>query len=144
MFLGVSANMTAMDADEGRARLGVEIQRERRARFGTVEKARIAANVNRATWDNAEQGKRLREDRLAAIERALGWQPGTAWKIMAGDDDLEERRPTAGTDVRTAIENDPLLDDRLRRLLLAQYESMLNEMANTAGEGQAGETSRGA
>ena len=61
-----------MEESEGRMRLARYITERRRSRYGSVENAIRAAGVNRATWNNAEAGVRVRDDRLTAIEAALG------------------------------------------------------------------------
>lgn len=94
-------------------RLGRYITAARRARYGTVSKAIAAAGVNSLTWAKAERGERIREDRLTAIEKALGWEVGDGWVIAAGGE------PTRSTETVTALEalsNDDLLNEIRRRL----------------------------
>lgn len=57
--------------DEELKRLGELIQARRKAEHGTKYAAYKAAGVNSATWDRAEAGLPIREDRMGAVLRAL-------------------------------------------------------------------------
>lgn len=69
--------------DERRRDLGVLIKTARRRKFGTVQGALRAGDINRATWLRIEDGQPVREDRLSAAEKALGWPAGTAFQFLA-------------------------------------------------------------
>lgn len=75
--------VASKDADEHRQELGKLVEKARRRRFGSVQKALRASDVSRATWLRIEAGQSVREDRLAAAEKALGWPPGTAFQLLA-------------------------------------------------------------
>lgn len=68
--------------------LGLAVTNARKAKFGTVDKARTAAEVSRGAWDRVEQGKSVKDFTLTAIEKALGWPPGRAVAILEGASDL--------------------------------------------------------
>lgn len=54
-------------------------------KFKTVDRARIAAEVSRGTWDAVEKGKPVKDFSLAAIEEALDWPAGHALAILTGE-----------------------------------------------------------
>lgn len=116
-----------MSNEENRVRLGSYIRDRRRALFGSVENAIRTAGVNRATWNNAEAGNKVRDDRLTAIEGALGWNPGDAWRVMAGQEPTAEiaNSPQVSThlDLRRRIQEDPKLSKGIRRAMLALLDS---------------------
>lgn len=69
-----------------RAVLAERVKATRRAKYRTVDAARNAAGVARGTWEKAERGDPIKDFSLAAIERALGWEPGYAVEILNGRD----------------------------------------------------------
>jgi transcriptional regulator with XRE-family HTH domain len=78
--------MLTMDEHGGpRSRLGSYI-RQRRADLGmSVRKAAQEAEIDRDTWSAAESGNRaIHTHNVTAIERVLGWAPGSADKVLAG------------------------------------------------------------
>lgn len=77
MFLGVSGTVPLVNEDE-RKRLGKLIAAQRKTQYGTKSAAYKEASVNAATWDRAEAGESVREDRLQAIVRLL-------WPSTGGD-----------------------------------------------------------
>jgi hypothetical protein len=77
MFLGVSGTVPLVNEDD-RKQLGELITRERKRQYGTKSAAYKEAGVNAATWDRAEDGQPVREDRLTAIVRLL-------WPNSQGD-----------------------------------------------------------
>ncbi|MBN1174217.1 MAG: helix-turn-helix transcriptional regulator [Micromonosporaceae bacterium] len=75
--------------------------RQRRLELGlSVRAAAHMAELNRATWSSAERGARaLRQHNQANIERALGWTPGQAARILSGAPEAAATRagrPTSG------------------------------------------------
>lgn len=93
-----------------RQALGQWVTEGRRRRFTTKRAAYNAAGLNSATWDRIEDGKVVREDRLAAALRTL-------WPATGGDpqrllDNPSLREPTplplSSTTGRPAV--DPLLE----------------------------------
>lgn len=64
--------------EDDRKRLGELIAAQRRTQYGTKSAAYKEASVNAATWDKAEAGESVREDRLTAIVRLL-------WPSTGGD-----------------------------------------------------------
>lgn len=73
-----------MNEDENRRSLGRFVKRERLAKFKTVDRARAVADVSRGAWDNVEAGRKVKDFTLAAIEQALGHQPGLYDAVIAG------------------------------------------------------------
>lgn len=58
--------------------------REARVSLGlTKEGAARLGPLSSITWKRAEDGERIHELSLAKIERVLGWEPGTAARILA-------------------------------------------------------------
>lgn len=97
-------------------RLGDYIAAARRAHYGTVQSAVKAAGVNTATWTKAERGESIRDDRMTAIERALGWDLGDADRIAQGGE--PNTGEGASADLLSRYSVDELLDelrDRFRR-----------------------------
>ena len=124
-------------------RLGELVKAERRNKFGSIEQAIREAGVNRATWLRVENGQRVRDDSLSSIEHALGWTPGRAWRILAGDETVAstERRRTTDP-VRDAIV-DSGLSDHDKEILLAQLEVMRSRNDGGGGNGGAGTSTNG-
>lgn len=116
-----------MSTEQDRDRLALRVIEARRATFGTVEAAIRAAEINRATWERVESGQRVRDDKLGAIEKALGWNAGDAWRIMAGKEptvDLPASPQVSGhLTLRQQIEEDPTLSRGIRRAMLALLDS---------------------
>lgn len=71
--------------DDSRTVLAAQVKAARMAKFRTVDAARVAAGVARGTWEKVERGDSVKEFSLGAIEKALGWQPGHATRVLAGD-----------------------------------------------------------
>jgi hypothetical protein len=116
-----------MSDEEDRGRLAIYVRRRRRELYGTVESALRESKINRATWQRIEAGDTVRDDKLAAAEKALGWQPGDAWRVMAGEEPrLDE--PVAPEAARQASLRERVIDDRtlspaIRRAMLALLEA---------------------
>lgn len=113
----------------GRARLGEYVTAARRAHYGTVEKAIRAAGINRATWLRVESGEHVRDDSLVAVERALGWEQGDAWRIAAGLEPMSQgsAQPpvTPGfSALRAHIDNSPELPGYAKRAILAILDAV--------------------
>lgn len=70
MFLGISGSVPLVNDDDLK-RLGDLIAARRKAEYGTKFAAYKQAGVNAATWDRAEAGLPIREDRMKEILRAL-------------------------------------------------------------------------
>jgi hypothetical protein len=77
MFLGVSGTVLLVNEND-RKRLGKLIAEQRKTQYGTKSAAYKEASVNAATWDRAEAGETVREDRLQAVVRLL-------WPATGGD-----------------------------------------------------------
>lgn len=75
-----------MDADK-RNELAEAIKARRKAIYGTKVAAYTEAKVNAATWDRAEAGESIREDRLTAIIKTL-------WPRSEGDPEKISGAPT--------------------------------------------------
>lgn len=77
MFLTISGNVPLVNEDD-RKQLGKLIEAQRKTQYGTKSAAYKEASVNAATWDRAEEGQTVREDKLIAIVRLL-------WPSTGGD-----------------------------------------------------------
>lgn len=73
-----------MSNGDGLVRLGRIVKSERGRKFGTAQAAIREAQMNAATLKRVESGMPVRADRLAAIEKALGWPAGRAQRIIDG------------------------------------------------------------
>lgn len=86
MFLGVSANLAAMDemTDDERKRLGAAVREARMEQYPTKLAAYQDANVNSATWDRIEKGETVKEHTLRQVIKTL-WPPaGGDWRRVPG------------------------------------------------------------
>lgn len=119
-----------------RERLGALVARDRRQLYGTVDKARIAAKINTATWNKVEAGKPVAERSLTAVQRALNWPPDRALQILAGAElsGAEEGGTTQrmGDPVVDAIEASDLSRPNKDRLV-GMYWSLLDHQAASTG-----------
>ena len=91
MFLGFFATLLPMSIDGDLRRLGRVIASARKAHYGTVTAAHQAAKINRETWKRAERGEPVRDDRMAEIAKALGWDAGDPEVIARGGQPLAGR-----------------------------------------------------
>jgi hypothetical protein len=127
-----------MSNTEDRGRLATYVTERRRALYGTVENALRESKINRATWQRIEAGKRVRDDKLAAAEKALHWQPGDAWRVMAGQEPRVEEPVTPEgarqASLRERVIEDPVLTPAVRRAMLALLDA--NEERAEPGEGR--------
>lgn len=65
--------------------LGLAMQARRHSLGLSMMKAANLAGLNRATWTTAERATRaLRQYNYSAVERALGWSPGSVEQILSG------------------------------------------------------------
>lgn len=94
-----------MDEND-RKELGRRIAVARIRQYGTKSAAYKAADVNAATWDRAEQGLSIREDRLIAIVRTLWPDTGGDYRsVLAEDWAADAGSPKrAGEDIREWME----------------------------------------
>lgn len=69
-------------SDEERVRLGRLIATRRKSKFGTARAAYEAAGVNSGTWQKAEKGASIREDRMVAIVRLLWPETDGDWTLV--------------------------------------------------------------
>src|SRR5690606_25200823 len=84
------------------ARLGSRV-RQRRLELGLTQRdAAMAAGVSDQTWLNVERGTKVRDRTLVGVDRALGWQAGSAQRVAEGGEPVEERRPTRALEERVA------------------------------------------
>lgn len=97
-----------------RLRLGGYI-RQRRTELGlSVRKAAQAAGIDRDTWSTAESGSRaIHAHNVTAVERVLGWSPGSAARILSGGE--PDILPTPAP----RISGFEAMDDPLVRQILA-------------------------
>ena len=64
--------------------LGRAVRRDRVALGLSVVRAARVAGVDRATWARVEAGQPVRAGTLDAIEHAIRWRAGDAWRILSG------------------------------------------------------------
>lgn len=69
--------------EDDRKRLGELIETRRKLEYGTKSAAYQLAGVNAATWDRAEAGLPIREDRMTAVLRTL-FGIGTTPEVVLG------------------------------------------------------------
>lgn len=69
-------------SNEERKTLAGRIRMQRKDQFGTKSAAYQAANVNAATWDRAEDGAVVREDRLIQVLKTLWPESGGDWTAV--------------------------------------------------------------
>lgn len=67
----------------------------------TQRQLAVAAGVSDQTWVNIEKGERVSDRSLYAIDEALGWTSGSAWRVLEGGR-ATERKPTDSTSVLPA------------------------------------------
>ncbi|MGH7341866.1 MAG: helix-turn-helix domain-containing protein [Candidatus Rokuibacteriota bacterium] len=70
----------------GADRLGTFVRRRRTALDLSQRDAAARARISDQTWLNVEHGRGASERKLAQIERALDWPPGTIDAILGGSD----------------------------------------------------------
>ena len=72
--------------EEGWRRLGRTIARERAPQWRSRREFATAAGISARTVDDLERGRRdnYLDTTLAAVEYALGWQPGTCLRVVQG------------------------------------------------------------
>lgn len=107
-----------MPDEVDRKRLADAVRRDRLRLYGTVEKARLMAEISRGAWDHVESGDPVREFTLAAVERALGWDQGRSDEILRG-----ESVPVGESPLRRAILESRDIDDDIRAALLDLLDS---------------------
>jgi hypothetical protein len=103
-----------------RERLARAVRADRLRVYGTVEKARMAADISRGAWDHVEAGDPVREFTLAAVERALGWPQGRADTILnerSEQPDLRQKITESSLDPETKAAILNMLDQRERQEL---------------------------
>lgn len=95
--------------------------------WGKEEAAR-AAEISSITWKRVEDGHRVQDIKLRAVERALGWPYGSLTKIGRGELHAPGDPQVDTTDlIEVAIRADSGLSEDGRRLMLA----MLRELRST-------------
>lgn len=98
--------------------LAGRIQAERLAQFGSKSAAYRQAGVSPATWDRAEEGLSVRQDRLAAIVRTL-------WPHTSGDWTRIDDEPVPHAGPRDALlEYRETLDSMATQLELTADETL--------------------
>lgn len=101
--------------EKGRKELGRRIRAKRIKEFGTSTAAEREAKVNNATLKRAEQGLPVRDDRLAAIIKAL-------WPASDGDWERLDDPPASTTERPRAVGAEGL-----------SHAELLTELANRLG-----------
>jgi len=71
---------------DGWARLGQEVAQERGRHWRSRSAFARAAEISRRVLDDVEKGRRTNysDATFAAIEAALGWEPGTCLRVVQG------------------------------------------------------------
>ena len=71
---------------DGWARLGQEVAQERGRHWRSRSAFARAAGISRLVLDDVEKGRRTNysDATFAAIEAALGWEPGTCLRVVQG------------------------------------------------------------
>lgn len=110
-----------------RRTLGAAVARERSLRGKSVAHLAALAQMSHVTWARIEGGERAHSSKIAAVERVLGWETGTAEAILAGQD---PPRP----DPRVAyIMTSPVFTDEEKDHLLAALPPRKDHGRSAAG-----------
>lgn len=96
-------------------RLGALVTAERARQHRTVAGFARAIGLSKATVDNIENHRRTSYDTttVAAIEHAMGWQPGSVDRVLSGLQPV----PVADADLTAVIDAWPTLSPGARRML---------------------------
>lgn len=128
-----------MSSSDDRDRLGQYVTERRRTKYGSVEAAIRAAEVNRVTWRKVELGEAVRDASLSAIEKSLGWNPGDAWRVMAGKEPTAEMQATPEVrqhvDLRQQIASELADDPFIRNAMLSLLDAH-QDIATRKDEGR--------
>lgn len=84
----VSGSMIEVISGEDRVRLGEKIRKARADAGMTATAAAAHADMSPTTWGRIERGENVsvRPNTYAAIERVLGWEPGSIEIVLEGGD----------------------------------------------------------
>lgn len=130
MFLTISGTVSPVNESE-RKQLGELIASQRKTQYGTKSAAYKEASVNAATWDRAEAGETVREDKLRSIVRLL-------WPSTNGDPEKALARASNEwsnwEDRDTPLAHDESEGDRIASWAAEHFERInhaLAEMADT-------------
>jgi transcriptional regulator with XRE-family HTH domain len=102
--------------DRGWARLGARVTAQRvRLGYRSVRSFAAALGMSTTTVDSIEHGRKSSYDpsTIAAIEHALGWQPGSAERVVRG----LEPQPIEDPDLTAVLDAWPRLSPGSRRML---------------------------
>lgn len=94
--------------EEQRVELSGRIKEQRISQFGTITAAIRAASINTETWNRAERGEKIRDDRMAAIVKVLWPHSGGMWNRI--DDPVEAPRESAPAPVGAGVDPEVLAD----------------------------------
>lgn len=97
------------------------LERRRERGYRTQAEFAAALGVSRRTVAALERGEHpMSDDTVAAVERVLGWSPGSVDAILAG------KQPTADTasELHVIEQAWPSLSPRERAILLAVLEAL--------------------
>jgi len=99
------------------ATLAKAVRAERQAQGATLKQVAERGGTSALTVMNAEKGQPLRPFTLAALDRGLGWAPGTAAGILAGAKPPAPGSGTPAQDNTPAPASDTAgISERLARL----------------------------
>lgn len=103
---------TPRNIEQRRPVLGELIRRTRGALGLTIDQAAERAPMSPETWRKAEIGVRVKPFSVAAIERVLGWAPGSGQAYLeSGEEPVAQRsaKSSAGAGARAVVDIDAVL-----------------------------------
>lgn len=84
--------MTQPDGQQlGRTRLAEAVKAARLAKGWGKEEAARRAGISSITWDRVERGLPVRDEKEAAVGRALGWHPNAVMAVRLGGEPYAEK-----------------------------------------------------
>lgn len=91
-----------MDEQAGREQLKELVIAARKRRYRSVDEARVAADISRASWDKVEKALPVSDNTLDAVDKALRWPVGRSLSIIGGND-IGESAPAETSDLRQSV-----------------------------------------
>lgn len=82
-----------MQTRAGRDWLGEQVRVHRLAQGLSKEEAARRGGMSVKTWTSVEEGGVVRDVTYAGVDRALGWQPGSAEAVLDGNEPIVIERP---------------------------------------------------
>lgn len=111
-----------MDGGRGWRRLAEQIRAEMPARYETVAQLARAAQLSPRTIEELIAGRKThyRDSTLYGVDTALGWEPGSALRVVQGG--KPRRMPDPG--LARLADAWPRLSERDKRILLAVLDAL--------------------